>query len=51
MGRSVSYPTGSVVAFRLLDDGEVVVREIRANPGTQNLGADVRRQLLDFYGH
>ena len=22
MGRSVSYPTGSVVAFRLLDDGE-----------------------------
>ena len=23
MGRSVSYSTGSVVAFRLLDDGEV----------------------------
>ena len=22
MGRSVSYPTGSVVAFRLLDEGE-----------------------------
>ena len=22
MGRSVSYPAGSVVAFRLLDDGE-----------------------------
>jgi len=22
MGRSVSYPTGSVAAFRLLDDGE-----------------------------
>ena len=22
MGRSVSYPTGSAVAFRLLDDGE-----------------------------
>ncbi|NNC53013.1 MAG: hypothetical protein HKO08_08230, partial [Erythrobacter sp.] len=22
MGRSVSYPSGSVVAFRLLDDGD-----------------------------